>query len=1022
MNKKFTMLVAALLAGGSFSAMAADFKLNNEAVTIANGSKVYLVVDNDGQSGTFIAGEKAIGATLAEKTLTFATADNAGTNEFASANEKDEVTNYLWAVEKTTEAGTDYYAFKNVKTGKYLAFDANGKFVTNADNATAAKSTIYFSDKSASTTDNANLKDGLQLTAKSGGVVTVDSETGTISVDKAETATASTFYAYTVEENPIEAADLNAVLGGDGFSLIPAGSTTVADENNIFSQQIKAVYFEHTTNEVTDEEIKEGLYFVVDGPKAILDADHVWASKFAEEGDDEQDYKEAYIDAFNACTFVAVSPSESYETSTVEEEGLKLITISGAELIKYEPQSDSKYATTKDQVYIGNAIFEVTEPDQYAKPGEYELSVPEARVKDNNKDSQSSAELYIGVTKIQGVNYVTTTKEPTAFKVSTSSLVKGISLLKKEKAASVYTIQFVSGEDDKISEYGKFLASANDIQTVKSAYTLVAQGDALINTELPQYHFAIADVDTDTQEITFKNIETQQTFKTQLYATDVENQYKLVGVSGDVYVAEEDAKKSEHYDSKPLSSMVVELTPVEVDPYVGFFQSGIDNNEPYRLVFAPNATSNDKHYVAIKSAKENTATILSETRSLQVVFEPVLKSDETIDEENISTTFAYNNGDKVYKAAADLVSYYTYKMRVVDAEGAYLNWSREKLTIDRSKDGYDAKEYATEYIVKYRYDGSVALVNASSALGSTSQALSAEVDGSAYGKILAYSVPDLTAVNLYLEKEELGVSLPAASGHYTFEAENGGFVNVNDANEGVIAIRTEAGEDLTFWVDTTDSEKVIPTFYISKGGKFMYNATDSMNNFSTVYPNKANPYALRSNAAVQHAKAIFKASELVNSDTLKTIVDNKEVVVAKDADQNKGILGNIKNFQFQIVKASDAEDNYVVRVKDEYTYLANFNGYLGFITDKANAMRVIVEGQAAPTANEGVSATEVKVIATDGAINIKNAAGKNVVISTILGQIVANEVLTSDNATISVPAGIAIVSIDGEEAVKVSVR
>ena len=122
---------------------------------------------------------------------------------------------------------------------------------------------------------------------------------------------------------------------------------------------------------------------------------------------------------------------------------MKLITVTGANLIKYEPQSNTQYATTKDQVYVGNAVFEVTEPDQYAKPGEYEVSVPNARVKESGKDSHKDAELFIGVTKIQGVNYVTTTEEPTAFKVSTSSLVKGISLLKKEKAAR--TIFFMTG-------------------------------------------------------------------------------------------------------------------------------------------------------------------------------------------------------------------------------------------------------------------------------------------------------------------------------------------------------------------------------------------------------------------------------------------------------------------------------------------------------------------------------------------------------------------------------------------------
>ncbi|MDY6253577.1 MAG: DUF6383 domain-containing protein [Bacteroidales bacterium] len=35
-------------------------------------------------------------------------------------------------------------------------------------------------------------------------------------------------------------------------------------------------------------------------------------------------------------------------------------------------------------------------------------------------------------------------------------------------------------------------------------------------------------------------------------------------------------------------------------------------------------------------------------------------------------------------------------------------------------------------------------------------------------------------------------------------------------------------------------------------------------------------------------------------------------------------------------------------------------------------------------------------------------------VSTILGKVVANEVLTSDNATIAAPAGVVVVSVDGE--------
>ena len=68
-----------------------------------------------------------------------------------------------------------------------------------------------------------------------------------------------------------------------------------------------------------------------------------------------------------------------------------------------------------------------------------------------------------------------------------------------------------------------------------------------------------------------------------------------------------------------------------------------------------------------------------------------------------------------------------------------------------------------------------------------------------------------------------------------------------------------------------------------------------------------------------------------------------------------------------------------------------------------------------PTANESINAEgAVSVTATDGAVIIKGAAGKNVVIATILGKVVANETINSDNETIAVPAGIAVVSVDGE--------
>ncbi|MFV0584252.1 MAG: DUF6383 domain-containing protein [Parabacteroides gordonii] len=74
------------------------------------------------------------------------------------------------------------------------------------------------------------------------------------------------------------------------------------------------------------------------------------------------------------------------------------------------------------------------------------------------------------------------------------------------------------------------------------------------------------------------------------------------------------------------------------------------------------------------------------------------------------------------------------------------------------------------------------------------------------------------------------------------------------------------------------------------------------------------------------------------------------------------------------------------------------------------------------TSNEGISTGEVSVIAGDGKVTIKGAAGKTVVIANVLGQTIANTVLSSDKAEIAAPAGVVVVAVEGEAAVKAIVK
>lgn len=73
-------------------------------------------------------------------------------------------------------------------------------------------------------------------------------------------------------------------------------------------------------------------------------------------------------------------------------------------------------------------------------------------------------------------------------------------------------------------------------------------------------------------------------------------------------------------------------------------------------------------------------------------------------------------------------------------------------------------------------------------------------------------------------------------------------------------------------------------------------------------------------------------------------------------------------------------------------------------------------------ANESLNATGVTVLGGEGKVTILNAAGKSIVISNVLGQTVTTARVTSDNVTFNAPAGVVVVTINGEAAVKAVVK
>ena len=155
------------------------------------------------------------------------------------------------------------------------------------------------------------------------------------------------------------------------------------------------------------------------------------------------------------------------------------------------------------------------------------------------------------------------------------------------------------------------------------------------------------------------------------------------------------------------------------------------------------------------------------------------------------------------------------------------------------------------------------------------------------------------------------------------------------------------------------------------------------------------------------------------SDTLVIASSGDSIEVGTPAPQ-------LVKFAFRVV--DHETESFVIETGYKYPYAGNkiseYRGYLAYINgnlvvvdeiEDAEVFRLNADETRTPTANESINAAEaVQVVATDGAVIVKGAEGKNVVVSTILGKVVANEVLNSDNETIAAPAGIVVVSVDGE--------
>lgn len=723
---------------------------------------------------------------------------------------------------------------------------------------------------------------------------------------------------------------------------------------------------------------------------------------------------------------LALNSDSKYGTSGEKKTAYKILTIAG-DKIGDDKNNDAK--------------FTVTEFDQLANEGEFEI-----------KATVSGTSYQIGAirfTTSDTKTYVTTVDEADKAKIAKATLGTNsyldASVLLKEDAMNVVNIYFTSNEkswndeEGAQREYHKYLVADG------SSAGLVALAQNHVDFTSPLAQWIVSDFDGK-YTFTLTNRETGKTLGLRLAEDGKEGGYEVVGTVTGGYTAISTGVTS----STPISGTSVKFNTIpttQYDSYRLFTEEEMEAG--IALVFSgKNAVIGERDYYAsiangkvVPSRKESEIALFYPER-VKAAADPNKGKENYVLDIN---EYAYLNEDGEVATGKDTLIVPTY--RLATAEDKY--WGANASGSDDAKYALAdaAVTAATEWAFVMTANGEYSLaevkrgtngsaqysdVTASKVWGvkgvNTSTIVFNTYNHYNNGVVVDEGFANLTIlVNDNSDKSHL----VAESRHASFDNKLGSIamqLNANGINEGILN-----SEGMVFWLDTVGNET--PAFYISRGVEgqnerlFMYNATDSMKIFdegeAQEYFNEAyvleGTYDESGATPTGDAKVIFRPAVLVDNDTLTTTVGDKLVsVVAKDADITKDQVDGLKAFQFGICLADeDVEGEYIVYNGSKYVYA--LNGKLGLTSDPQKAM-VFTLGDETPTANEGVEVSEVKVIAGEGNVMIAGAQGKKVVISNILGQVVANTVIASDNATIAAPAGVVVVAVEGEAAVKAIVK
>ena len=918
--------------------------------------------------------------------------------------------------------GTKFYL--GTATGTLFPIETviGSDYVTIGTGAAADASTAVFEVRNLKTVDETSVSFELWTAGKQLGVK--NDGTKFTASDKAEDIFTS-FVATYADKKDAGTLDFDKIyVNKFGAAAISNWQffTATAEQDAAFLQDYnsKGITLSFEGKNVIGNAFEETLQVVPVVDKA-LDGTNPTTGGFVLAKGTKDDMK-AFVTAAKATDGSIIAAAKKVSLLSITEETYKINGAQAKEAAVIKVLEKGKFVPATAN--IANVLFTgVEQADVLNNPAALTLTMGDVVVGGVQPDGKGDN---VYVTTVLNNGSSTLTANPAI--LGTSTYLDASVLLKKD-AVNTVNIYFTSGkqsidgDEDSQYEYHKYLVAG----ATTTAYQLEARAKSEIDLASPMTQWVVSGFDGKAT-FTLTNREAASPaneLELKLKATDVAGEYEIESATpndDDAIAAGVTANSTGNAGAKnqSLIGKVVRFTSVATTKTDGFLEmTKAEREGGFHLLFSGKVPGGIAEMYGVLNANDATGTYIpSEDKGNYAFTAEVAKSTADSEANYIinAVAAAYLDKDGNIVRTKDTLAVPSYRLYVGKSGSDKLYLAKAAATTvvgDGSAEG--------EFFFRKNNDGTYAMGVAtttgsgvySTDITAAANAVEVKSDGTAFETTTAtLYVPAISNVTIEFNDNSDATSLPAEPRHVSFDNVLGSVamqMNKNNLEEGILS-----KEGLTFWLDTLGKADV-PKFYISRGVEgqderlFMFNSSDSLGIFSEddAQLSENKNYLLEGSA--NDPKAIFRAATLTAKDTLTTAVDGDLI---KD---------DLKAYQYTIqLNDEDVDNEYVVKsVKGGWLYA--LNGKLGFTATRSQAM-VFTLGDETPTANEGVEVSEVKVIAGEGNVTIAGAQGKKVVISNILGQVVANTVIASDNATIAAPAGVVVVAVEGEAAVKAIVK